>query len=742
MAVFTIETPDGRKLDIEADDENGAIAGAQEWVASNPAPPETWGEYGMGLLQKVGQGATFGFGDEIAAGAGAVGNQAMRALGVDVPERGYGEILDEVRGDESQFAARNPKTAIAAEIGGGLTSLAAGPARAIAAAPGWMARVGRSAKVGAGYGAASGFGNSEGGVGERAAGTAAGAGIGAVAGPLIADVALPVATTMARAIPQTAQFAQKALQSARNPEAAAFRNVADKGVQSGVDFNALRARVSPETSAQLQTRGFTEDDIASIVSRQINGEDAATVAADYAHLVDAKGNKFSAGTARNYLKKYEDANPTPLNVTDLTKDVAGQGGAEPMTRYARAAHSIAGSEDNTAARALVGRQEMQPGRVASIIEKRMGGGDFAAKKTANAENLQKESKKAYDAFYKEPELATNQLADLMEEPLFQSAIRNAQRQERLDIIKQNQALQKAGKPLLPVPSIDAEAQVFSPQMLDLVQRDLRLTAEGFANPNEANYARNMREVFLDRIEQHYPTFRGLRTTYASGKMEQDAFDAGVKLTTKLGAPTREALAGYETMTPAQQAIFRDSFGTALQDKAAGTVRGAQAANQFTSDSFEQIIGKLYPKSNKTLHDEGQKLLRELRMEATTTRTKNDVLSGSRTAELAGDMDKAGTMGEAAASAATGNYLGVFRALGKRMSQQIGSEGARQSLKILTETDPAKLLPILTRLAKNAKTSKARQESLELARALRSRSFADTAPAASNVAAEQFGASGR
>lgn len=38
MPTFTIEAPDGRKLDIEADDENGAIAGAQDWVSKNPKP--------------------------------------------------------------------------------------------------------------------------------------------------------------------------------------------------------------------------------------------------------------------------------------------------------------------------------------------------------------------------------------------------------------------------------------------------------------------------------------------------------------------------------------------------------------------------------------------------------------------------------------------------------------------------------------------------------------------------------
>lgn len=741
-----------------------------------PEKPETWGEYGKGLLQKVGQGATLGYGDEIAAGAGAVGNKAMRAVGIDVPEKNYSDILNEVRGEEKQFTERHPYQALGAEVAGGLSSLAAGPVRAAVAAPTWIGRVFNSAKVGAKYGAISGFGNSEGGVENRLLGTGKGFIGGGIAGPLLSDVALPVVSRAASVVPQTVRFAEKAMQSARDPEGAAFRNVADKGVQSGLDFNAMRARVSPQTSANLQARGISEEDIATLVSRGLKGEDPAIIGQDYG---------IAGTTVRDYVKRYQDANPTPLNMIDVAKDVAGEGGAGPMTRYARATHSIAGGEDGAAAQALMSRQEMQPGRVSGIIEKRMGGGDFEAKKAANADLLQKESKKAYDAFYQEPELATSHLDDLMEDPLFRKAVDQAQQHGTVEQIGRNQKLAKKGQPEEPVPyadkrdpklkslhqelrdtkdaltearrrrqdatskedkraaldeirtnedaitSINREVedltkgnpQVFSPELLDHIQRQLRIAGEGFSNPNDARHAQTLREVFLDRVEQHYPDFKKIRTTYASGRMEQDAFDAGVRLTTKLGQNTREALSGYDGMTPAQKNIFRDSFGTALQDKAANGVRGAQAASQFTSDSFQQIVEKLYPKSDKKLFAEGQKLLRELRMEATTTRTKNDVLAGSRTAELSSDMEKAGTAGEAAAQAFTGNWMGVLRTLGKRLSQQIGTEGSKQSLKILTETDPAKLLPILTRLAREAQTSGERQAYVASIRELRASGFA-------------------
>jgi hypothetical protein len=46
MAVFTIEAPDGRQIDIEAADEATAVRGAQEWAAANPAAKKIVGRPG------------------------------------------------------------------------------------------------------------------------------------------------------------------------------------------------------------------------------------------------------------------------------------------------------------------------------------------------------------------------------------------------------------------------------------------------------------------------------------------------------------------------------------------------------------------------------------------------------------------------------------------------------------------------------------------------------------------------
>lgn len=177
---------------------------AVDWWANDPAEkppekPETWGEYGKGLLQKAGQGATFNFGDEIAAGAGAVGNKVMRAVGVDVPEKGYGDILEEIRAPEKKFEERHPYQAVGAEVAGGLSTLAAGPAKVIMSAPSFLARVYKSAKIGGGYGLISGLGRGEG-VVDRLASGAEGAATGAVLGPVATEVGVPIARAIVRGV--------------------------------------------------------------------------------------------------------------------------------------------------------------------------------------------------------------------------------------------------------------------------------------------------------------------------------------------------------------------------------------------------------------------------------------------------------------------------------------------------------------------------------------------------------------
>jgi hypothetical protein len=649
--------------------------------------------------------------DEI-VGAGQFVRKLVTTGSMDEAGKAYTEAAERIRAERRVAREDTGAAGMAAEIVGGGALM--GPGRAIAAVAPRVSRVLQTARAGAGFGAASGAAQGEGGVVNRGLSAGTGAAVGAVVGPALSEVAIPAVMRTVQGVREAVRYGNRAIRSARNPEQAAVENVADRGVAAGIDWDAARAQVSPATSANLAGRGITEENIADIVSRGLRGESPSAIGADYG---------ITGPTVSRYVNAYRDANPTPMNLMDIAKEQLGDGAAAPVTRLGRAAYSLAGDESGEAAQRLVGRQETQGGRVSNIIDRSVTGGDFEATRAAGLQNLQDEARTAYRQFYDEPELAIDELGDLMADPLFRRATTQAQRQARVETIRRNQEARRAGRPEEPVPDVDPGNQVFSPEMLDNIQRQLRIASEGHAsNPNNARHARNLREVFLDRIEDHYPSFSGIRRNYATGMGEfgeEGALEAGAALTAKLGAPSREALRGFNQMTEAQQELFRLGFARKLMDDAANKQTGAAVANQFNTQAVRDIVERLYPRSNRALHQQGQRLIRDLRREATTTRTKNDVMAGARTAELGSDMGRMMEGAQAAADVATGQFGRLLSNLSTRLSSQIGRRGAREVLDVLTETDPARLLPMLNRLSRAAQSTRERQAYVMAIREVRS-----------------------
>lgn len=875
-------------------------------------PPSMFGDKFQRLSDQVMD--PFGVQDEI-VGAGQFARKFVTSGGsLDEASKAYSDAAERVRA-ERRVARQD--YGIAPDIVGGFGTAGA-VGRGVAAAPTFLQGVRQSAQAGAAGGAVSGFAQGEGGVTNRLLGAAEGGAIGAVAAPVIGNVLLPAAARTIGGIRDATRYAANAIQSARNPQQTAIETVADRIVASGTTPDAIRARVGPQS-------------------------------------------------------------PTPMNIIDITKEIAGEGGSSPVTRLGRAAYSLAGDEAGDSAERLMSRQATQSGRVSNIIQRSvanptqraLGGntaGDFEATRAAGLQKIKDEAGPAYKQFYAEPDLATDKLGDLMEDPLFKRMVTQAQRQERVDIIKRNQVAARTGKAQEPVPytnkndpeirrlqdeirssqdamrnaqrtrqdealsrskgtqaapesddevnslvdfwkyirevdsrkkpeslssfvvrmggiddsggdilsavgrakdrpglirkksihsgpglgiggkvdnanSLDAMAlrawengffpgrtqrptknefidmltedlqsspvyrdadagyrddwnvaremerelekygispakfrsedrlksflvsqkspsgksdmsasrsrmalnemrdhqdkliaarrkiadlqkdnpQVFSPKTLDFIQRELRLASEQGTNPNRANYARNMREVFLDRIEDHYPTFRGIRERYATGMGEfgaDGALEAGAALTTKLGAPSREALRDFDRFTPAQQELFRLGFARKLMDDAANTQTGASVANKFNSPAVREIVERLYPRSDPQLWRQGQEMLRGLRREGITTRTKNDMLAGARTAELSSDMSRMTEGARAAADALSGRWGQLLNNLSTRLTTQIGRRGAREVADILTQTDPAQLGATLDRLARSARTTQQRQAYVTAIRELR------------------------
>lgn len=142
MAIFTIKAPDGRQIQIKANDEATALRGAKEWAAANPAqqpgnvaaPSPAYDE---ALADASSRSLSLAkpelrpdlMGSTAAALSGMVNNglpiigplaqnatDAIMGAGAALTGGDYGETVDSLRARREQLAAANP----IANIGGGL----------------------------------------------------------------------------------------------------------------------------------------------------------------------------------------------------------------------------------------------------------------------------------------------------------------------------------------------------------------------------------------------------------------------------------------------------------------------------------------------------------------------------------------------------------------------------------------------------------------------------------------------
>ncbi|MCX5581494.1 peptidoglycan-binding domain-containing protein [Kaistia terrae] len=180
------------------------------------------------------QGVTFGFGDEIAAGA----KTGFGLLG------DYGKQLNAERGDLLAAREHHPYTTGASEIGGALATAAIpgmGGLNVIRGA-GTGARIGNAAATGAVAGGLYGAGAADGDLGDRAVGAAIGAGSGAVIGGAIPAV---VAGAKVASRPITRPIA-----AALDPQAAA-----SKRVGAALQRDGVTPQQAQQTLQQAQQSG-------------------------------------------------------------------------------------------------------------------------------------------------------------------------------------------------------------------------------------------------------------------------------------------------------------------------------------------------------------------------------------------------------------------------------------------------------------------------------------------------------
>lgn len=143
-------------------------AGGSGWSYQRPDVGMAEGVTRSGL-----QGQSLGFGDEIVAGLAATAaplvndNLGDFFSGEDWSRR-YDTFLARERAENQQFKTDNPKTALAAEITGGVLTGAGAGGAAVSGAKTTAQMAGRGAAVGAALGGVTGFGEGEGGAQARA----------------------------------------------------------------------------------------------------------------------------------------------------------------------------------------------------------------------------------------------------------------------------------------------------------------------------------------------------------------------------------------------------------------------------------------------------------------------------------------------------------------------------------------------------------------------------------------------
>lgn len=308
MAVFEIETPDGRKFRVEGETREGALAALQEHLGVGARAPveEKVGQVG-GLSAMATQGALASFGDEYLAGLSAVfGVQPDGAGGANwfqydkpIRER-YSTALDQIRTEMDDYRSENPGRAATAQIAGAVTGgVAAGAGlnagkialtgRGFQAAPTAIGRAGQMAAGGAVGGAVEGFGSGEG-VGDRLQRAAVGTVAGAVFAPVVGFGASKIANVAER-------IGGRALRSV-------FTNRRSFDPQTG--------RLTQTGRKRLENLGYNPDELSVEMQR------AFGVAADRA---TAAGGDIPNPTTVGRLAAAERFN-VPLTRGQATGDVA------------------------------------------------------------------------------------------------------------------------------------------------------------------------------------------------------------------------------------------------------------------------------------------------------------------------------------------------------------------------------------------------------------------------------------
>ena len=263
------------------------------------APPE-----GGSVADPLAQGLSFGLSDEISGVLGAIPasfnlNDSFADKLSGIPDA-YRGIRDAARENNAAFSERNPKTALAANLAGGLATGGAGLTRA------GVNTVSGLAKSGAAAGAVGGFGASEGGVGEHLAGTATGAAVGGALAPALPALGGALSRLTSRPNQANSRFAELMKRDDMTPEQLQAK-LTELGPEATiVDAAGPNVKASAEAIAQMPGRGQ------QLANELVNTRQAGQADRIGGALDDALGNGQSLFQAEQSIAQNLRTQSAPL----------------------------------------------------------------------------------------------------------------------------------------------------------------------------------------------------------------------------------------------------------------------------------------------------------------------------------------------------------------------------------------------------------------------------------------------
>jgi hypothetical protein len=693
MPTFTVETPDGRKLDIEADDERGAIAGAQDWVIKNPAKSP---DVAVDMAKGFGYGANTGIDDMLNVIGSPIRvpiNEAARLMGYEgelIPQLDLAKranVAGPAETEAGRYAQATGEVAGASAIpfGGALKAGKELGTRApkmiqqMARNPGKAVTLEAASTTGAG----TGIGYAR----EEELGPVAEVGLGLLGGFAAPNVA-NIGSRAYAAGKSAKNYTGRQMDRAGNPQLAADQDTVEVLAKAGIKPESLFDEFAPTPSATLKSqKNITNETMADMIGRSMRGEPVDQIAREYG---------IGEGTLRKYLREHKAARPTPRNVADVVQDRTNIGNAQPMLRLGRAAHGIANDAEATSK--LTARQNDQYGRMGTIFSRAAKGRDYDATVSELDEALGAKSQTAYgrahaneQSFDLRPALEVqrkaahasageirdtlNKAVDLFFEPLAVpkriSAMQNVRLKEMAERIAKAEAapnpdldriaqlkrrfdgmrddleyeqnakpeVHKIGKPIADVKRYQAAREALD-QMIETSKH------QGKATPLTRRLT-VLRRSINSIVREANPLLAEADDQFSGAKSVQELLKRGEKLTTQLGSKTDEFFKDFKNLTPEQREIVRLSFLRNLANKAARPQEGAAVANQFRSPAVKQTIQRLFgPETvkkgateaekkavaarNKENAKLGSELIRGGREEATTTNTLNQITNRGNT----------------------------------------------------------------------------------------------------------------